>query len=365
MLGFNLEGLGWYTYEIVRNWLIHHPEVRWTLIFDRQSDLLTEFDVERVILKPKTSHTPSIAYWNEGPLTRWLRKHKPAIYFSPDGFIPLRSSVKCVAVVHDLAPLVYPQYMRWRDYIYYRLFQIRMIKRASHVFTVSEFSKNEIIRCSSKKPEHITVAYNGLHSGFESTVVSSVDLHSLGITEPFFMYYGSVHPRKNVFGLIKSFELYRQNGGQAQLVISGRRAWMSKEIEDLLAASDHAKAVVWLPYLDGKTLKAILIKSTGLIYISHYEGFGLPVLEAMASGVPVITSANSSMSEIGGDAVITCDSVDHISVAEWMTRIEADSQLQEELKRKGKERAKAYSYFQSSEKILKILKSLVVGNFAN
>ena len=358
MLGFPLEGLGWYTYEIVRNWLEHHPEVRWTLIFDRPCDLLAEFQVERAVLPPKTSHTPSIAFWNEGPLSRWLQKNKPDIYFSPDGFIPLRISTKCIVVVHDLAPLVFPQFMRWRDYIYYRIFQKRMIRRANLVFTVSEFSKKEITRCTGKESNKIIVAYNGLHSGFQQSNTVETDLSSFGITAPFFMYYGSVHPRKNVYGLIKSFELYRQIGGMAQLVISGRRAWMSKEIDSLIAGSEFSQDIVWLSYMQGAVLKSILKKSLGLIYISHYEGFGLPVLEAMATGVPVITSSDSAMAEVGGDAVITCSAVDHEGVANWMVKVESDQELQYKLKRFGMEKAKHYSYFQSSEKILKLLKEL-------
>lgn len=357
MLSFHLEGLGWYTYEIVRSWLVHNQEVKWTLVFDRTCDVFSEFDVERIILGPKTSHTPSIAYWNEGPLTRWLNKAKPDIYFSSDGFIPLRTSVPCVPVVHDLAPLVYPQYMRWRDYIYYRVFQLRMIKRAKIVLTVSKFSKNEIIKLSGIPPDHIAVAYNGLHSGFSPENLPVIDQSKFGISQPYFFYYGSIHPRKNVFGLIKSFELYRQNGGTATLVLAGRSAWKVGKVESTINSSSVSEHIKWLSYLEADDLHAILRMSLGLLYISHYEGFGLPVLEAMASGVPVITSSDSSMSEIGEEAVLTCHPLDHEDIARQMKRLTTDKNLRMELIGRGKRQAAKFSYFDSSQNILKILKS--------
>ena len=359
MLGFDLEGIGWYTYEIVRQWLTHHDDIKWTLIFDRSCDILSEFHVDRIVLGPKTSHTPSIAYWNEVPLTQWLNKHKPHIYFSSDGFIPLRSSVLCVPVVHDLAPLVYPQYMRWRDYIYYRLFQLKMIRCACMVFTVSNFSKNEITKLSGVSPDLVHVAYNGLHSGFTDRFSVTEEVHKLDIPDQYFIYYGSIHPRKNVFGLVKSFEIYRANGGQASLVLSGRRAWKVDDVEQTIVKSPAADYIKRLPYLENNVLQHVVKQSLGLVYISHYEGFGLPVLEAMASGVPVITSANSAMSEIGGQAVLTCPPLNHEEVARQMKRLEEDVGLRLSLIEAGRKQAQKFSYVTSSMNILKLLKTKI------
>jgi glycosyltransferase involved in cell wall biosynthesis len=358
MLGFQLEGLGWYTYEIVKHWLTHNQDVKWTLLFDRRNDVFAEFDVQRIVIGPKTSHTPSIAYWNERPLTSWLNKNHVDVYFSPDGFIPLRTAVPCVPVVHDLAPLVFPQYMRWRDYVYYRLFQLRMIRRAALVLTVSNFSKNEIVKLSGIKSNLVAVAYNGLHSGFTSPNNDEANIKDVKEDSPYFIYYGSIHPRKNVFGLIKSFELYREKGGLASLVLAGRSAWKVEEVEKTIKQSNASEYIKWLPYLDSHELQMTLRMSIGLVYISHYEGFGLPVLEAMASGVPVITSSHSSMSEVGGDAVLTCDPLDHAAVAQQMKRLSKDHILRSKLIRLGLERAKEFNYYQSSQNILKLLKKL-------
>ncbi len=262
-------------------------------------------------------------------------------------------------VVHDLAPLVYPQYMRWRDYIYYRVFQVRMIKRATHVFTVSEFSKKEIIKHTGIDSEKISVAYNGLHSAFTTHKTELEELSAFDIKTPYFIYYGSIHPRKNIYGLIKSFELYRNQGGQAHLVISGRKAWKSNDIDDLLRNSFVSNYITWLPYLEAEHLHGVVRNALALVYISHYEGFGLPVLEAMASGVPVITSSDSSMSEIGENAVLTCHPLDHSDVASNMLAISTNQVLRQQLITRGLAQSSKFSYKESSQKILKIMKSVI------
>lgn len=335
---------------------MHHSEIKWTLIFDRENDVFSDYEEIKVVLGPRTSHTPSIAIWNEKSVTRWLRQNNPDIYFSPDGFIPLRSSVRCVPVVHDLAPLVFPQYMRWRDYVYYRVFQIRMIKRAWLVSTVSSFSKNEIVKYSGVKAEKVFVAYNGLHSGISSAKRTAPGVVKYNLDEPYFLYYGSIHPRKNVFGVIKSFEFYRASGGKVELVLVGRRAWKSTEVDDLLTHSPVAAHIKWLPYLENEELQYVLSEALCLIYISHYEGFGLPVLEAMASGVPVITSSDSAMSEIGEEAVVTRAALDHQGVAAEMKHLEEDDEFRDEMIERGKTQAKKFNYFNSSELILKTMK---------
>lgn len=328
-----------------------------TLIFDRSTDLFADTRAEIVVLGPPTSHTPSICYWNEVPVTRWLAKHKPDVYFSPDGFIPLRSRVPCVPVVHDIAPLVYPQHMRWRDYLYYRAFQYKMIRRAPLVFTVSEFSKNEIAtKCKHIDANKIYVAYNGLHSAFRIHPSKIVDIAELNIRQPYFLYYGSIHPRKNIHGLIKSFEIYRDNGGQSQLVICGRKAWKSKSVEEVIAETHVKDAITWLSYLDNEELHSVLLHAQAVVYISHYEGFGLPVLEAMATGVPVITSSDSPMEEIGGEAVITCHPLDHQAVANSMQLLEDNTVLRDRLITMGREQAKKFNYGESAEQIVQILR---------
>ncbi len=356
MLGFKFEGLGWFTYEIVRYWVDNVTDVKWSLLFDRQSDYFSDTNADIIILTPKTSHTPSITVWNEFSLSRWLSKNDVDAYFSPDGFIPLRSVVPCFPVVHDIAPLVYPNYMRWRDYIFYRIFQIKMIKRATHVFTVSEFSKNEIIRYVGCPQEHVTVAYNGLHSGFKNQISKKSSSTDYAISGNYFFYLGAVHPRKNVFGLIQAYNLYRDGHGSAQLVIAGRKAWKSARLDALLDDSAYKNDIIWLSYLDGADLQRIMKNAVALVYVSHYEGFGLPVLEAMALGVPVITSSDSAMSEIGAEAVLTAESLAHHDIAEHMHRIESDLSLRNALIQLGYEQSTKFNYSMSAQNILKKMK---------
>ena len=357
MLAYQLEGIGSYIHEIVRHWLTENPDIKWTLIFDRKLDYFERFDCDRVVLSPKTSHTLSIAYWNEVPLTSWLHKNKPDIYFSPDGFIPLRSNVKCVPVVHDVAALVFPQYMRLRDYLYYRAFQVKMIRRAWCVITVSEFSKTEIIKCAKVSEEKVHAVYNGVQKALSQGSSDEKDLASHGISGPYFIYIGSIHPRKNVHGLLASFRIYREQGGQHDLVLCGRKAWKTQDIDDLLADTVIKEHIHHLDYVPSQALSDLLRGAVALVYVSHYEGFGLPVLEAMAAGVPVITSSNSAMSEFGKDAVLTADPLDHETIADSMLNLESDENLRASLIAKGLEQSTDLTYLNASQKILKIMKS--------
>lgn len=251
--------------------------------------------------------------------------------------------------------------MRWRDYVYYRLFQYKMIQRAAIVMTVSNFSKNEIAnKCPKINADKIFVAYNGLHSAFRTSPSRGIDLAELNINHPYFLYYGSIHPRKNIHGLIKSFEIYRDQGGKNQLVICGRKAWKSKSVENVIAETHVKDAITWLSYLDNEELHTVLMQAEAVVYISHYEGFGLPVLEAMATGVPVITSSNSPMEEIGEEAVITCDPLDHEAVARAMTLIDDNEAVRHRLIKAGLSQAKKFSYGDSADKILNLISTYVL-----
>ena len=356
MLGLTLEGLGRYTYEMINGWLQHDPNIKWSLLFDRPTDDFNDASVEKHVLPPATSHVLSIAYWNEGPVTRWLNKHKPDIYISPDGFIPLRSNVRCVPVVHDIAPLIHPSFMRWRDYIYYRLFQVRMIKKAWMISTVSEFSKNEIVSYSQIKRDKVFVIYSGLRANFRRGERRPIDKQALGIERPYFIYYGSIHPRKNVSGTIKSFEAYRSLGGQYDLVLAGRLAWKSDEIVHQIENSEFTDHIHHVSYPDDNTLYELMSDAQGTVFISHYEGFGQPVLESMALGIPVVTSSNSPMEEIGGNAVVTHPPLDHQTVAETLLRLEKDPLYRASLVNKGLVQARKFTYFNESMLFLKKLK---------
>lgn len=355
ILGLTLEGMGRYTYEMIAAWMRWAPDIKWSLLFDRPSDCFQHSKADRYVMGPATSHALSVTYWQSGPLTRWLNKHRPDIYISTDNFIPLRARVRCVPVIHDVAPLVHPEYMRWRDYGYYRLFQKRMAHRAWRISTVSEYSKKEIVKYTGVSSDKVFVIYSGLRENFRRTHDELFAPEQYGIQRPYFIYYGSIHPRKNVYGTICAYERYRELGGQADLVLCGRVAWMAQDVQSQMQKSVYKSNIHHIDYPDDDILYGFLSQALATIFISHYEGFGQPVLESMALGVPVITSADSAMSEIGGESVRTVAPLDHESIAHSMLEIERDPQLRQQMINRGLERSKLFTYQEESRKFLAYL----------
>ena len=356
------EGIGWYLKELLSHWLSDHPEHEYHLLFDREPELT--FESENCfthIVKPVTTHSFSIAWWSTISINRWLKRHKPDLFFSPDGFCPISGSCKKVVTVHDIAPLVFPEHMTFVIRWYYRIFQKRMIRSADHIITVSKFSKDEIVRFTNTKPEKVSVVYNGVRDIFKPASQPDIDAikSKHKIRGSYFLYYGSIHPRKNVIRLIRAFEAYRSKGGTFNLVISGRLAWKTKAEEEALVNSLYKDFIIHLDYLPDEELVPLISGAEALAYISTYEGFGLPVLEAMACGTVAITSTNSAMSEFSGGASILVEPLDIHHVSRILERVEeGDASIENNISQ-GLELSKTLSWKKAADRVMEVLVRIV------
>jgi glycosyltransferase involved in cell wall biosynthesis len=352
------EGIGWYLYEMLVHWLTEHQEHEYHLLFDQEPEInFPDCNYQVHIIPPQTSNILSIARWSMRSIHRWLEEHKPDVFYSPDGFCPLRKSVKTVISVHDLAPLAFPGHMYLSARWFYRLFQKRMIRNADHVITVSEFSKREIIKHAHVSPKQVSVVYNGVRDVFQPASELQVEeiRNKYKLTKPYFLYYGSIHPRKNVISVIRAFEHYKSHGGTHQLVISGRFAWKTKQEKEALSKSPAREDIIQLDYLAENELVPLITGSAALLYLSTYEGFGLPVLEAMACGTLVVTSEKSAMSEFSADAAILTNphKIENISLI--LENIEKKPNLYALRSPLGLKISKSYSWGKAAGKILQRL----------
>lgn len=309
LLKNKLEGIGRVTHEVLRRMVQNHPEDEFIFFFDRAYD--EEFiygkNVTPVVLFPPTRHPILIVSWFEFSVKRALEKYKPDVFFSTDGFCSLRSEVKTVVLVHDIAYKHFPDQVSFFIRKFYQNFQHRYLQKADQVLTVSHFVKNDLVDKIGIPARKIQVAHNGCSSNFSpSDSLTKKEIREKYTNgQPYFFYVGAVHPRKNIHGLISAFDIFKEKTkAPHQLLIGGRFAWQTGEVKTAYDNAKHQKDIKFLGFVEEEELPKLIGSAFTFIYVSFFEGFGLPLLEAMECEVPLITSNISSMPEVAEDAAI-------------------------------------------------------------
>lgn len=307
-----LEGIGWFTYETMKRLTREHPEHRFLFLFDREPDpeFLFSDNITPVRVWPPARHPYLWKYWFDQALPRVFRKYKPDLFISTDGFLSLNTHIPTLLVIHDLGFEHYPEHTPGIVSKYYRKFTPIYARKATRIVTVSEFSKRDIIQQYHIDPEKIDVAYNGAHEQYvplpETEKKRVLQQYTNG--KPYFLYVGSVHPRKNVQNLLLAYDaLRRENTCDHKLLIVGRMAWKTEETRQVYENMQFKQDVVFAGHLQLEELTRVMASADAFVYPSLFEGFGIPVVEARYCGVPVITSNQSSLPEVGGPNAIYFD----------------------------------------------------------
>ena len=349
MIQDRLEGIGTVTHEIMLRLVAAHPEDRFDYYFDRpfQSRFIHGPNVMPHSFGPPARLPALIRYWLKYPVKRDVTRQRSDVFFSPDGFVPLSLKTPKVSIIHDVAFQRYPEYFVPRIRNFYRKWMPAYLEHTDHIITVSEFSKKELIAAYQIPAEKISVVYNGLTSGYSPFTADKIqwfrDKQTNG--KPYFFYLGAIHPRKNVITLIRAFELFKSmNSGDHQLVLAGRASWDIADVYKAVGDSKWKKDISMPGFVDRDYTKAWMAAAHALVYPSLYEGFGLPLLEAMSSGVPVITSNTSSLPEVGGDAALYFEPLNQEALAKQMILISEDQMLREKMIAKGLDRVNEFSW---------------------
>lgn len=343
-----LEGIGHYTVQLLDHLSLLHPEDEYHVIVDRDIHMpfMDRPNVNRHILGPPTRHPLLWYYWFEWRIPALLKKIGADVFFSPDGFLSLRTECPTVLTIHDLAYLHYPEGTQRSHLTYLRKYMPQFLERADEVITVSEFTADDINHQFSGLSSKISTIHNGV----------SHDFHPLDTKEqmacrkcytngkPYFIYVGSIHPRKNVTTLIRAFDQYiDQTGDDICLVLAGRIAWKANQTVEALNQSKHKDQIIQLTDIDGK-IPTLIASAEAICYVSLFEGFGLPVLEAMACGTPVITSVNSPMQEVCGEVAYYVDPTEIRSICAAMIDVRSGDLDVEKSEEKLRSRASQYSW---------------------
>jgi glycosyltransferase involved in cell wall biosynthesis len=295
-----------------------------------------------------------------------VRREQADVFHAPHYVLPPLVSCPSVVTIHDCIHLMFPQYLPNRfAYTYARAFMWTATHRSAHVLTVSEASKRDILRFYRIPPDKITVAYNAIDERFNrmpaaediARVKERFQLH-----DPFVLYVGNIRPHKNIERLIEAFALVRTGPlANTKLLIIGDEISKYPTLRRAVHRGKLHKHVRFLGFVGGDTLAALYRLATVFAFPSLYEGFGLPPLEAMASGTPVVTSNVSSLPEVVGDAAILVDPREPTAIAHGLRRALLDPVLRAQMRERGLARAQHYSWTRTTETILRIYRETAAG----
>jgi glycosyltransferase involved in cell wall biosynthesis len=291
------------------------------------------------------------------------RRKKLDLLHDPTGVCPLFLTGACkVVTIHDVFPYIYPKTSTTLDWLIYRYWLPLALRRVDAVITDSQNSKIDILRHLPVNNEKITVipaAASECYLPLPENEVSPV-LQRHGIQRPYILYVGSIEPRKNLMRLLQAYARLRGAGQQWRLVIVGaRNVWLSNPLIEVIQKLNLESWVQFTGYVSEEDLPALYNAADLFAFPSLYEGFGLPVLEAMACGTPVVTSHRSSLPEVTGDAAVLVDPYDIDAIATAMLKILTDPILAENLHARGMQRAKEFSWERTARETLAVYQKVM------
>jgi glycosyltransferase involved in cell wall biosynthesis len=336
LLKDELEGCGYFIREMFDIIVKKHPEHKFYFLFDRPfaEEFVFAPNVTPVVVSPPARHPVLWRYWFDLKVPLVLKKIKADVFVSTDGYCSLTSKIPQCMVVHDLGFLHMPEAYKNSHVRFLKSNMPKYLKKANRIVTISGFSKNDILSHYKIKAEKIDVVYNGVKENFQPVSgeekVAVKEKYTEG--KEFFIYVGAIQPRKNLVNLLKAYSIFKKRlHSGMKLVLAGRLAWKNDEFLQLLKTYKYKDDVVLTGYLKEHELASLFATAYALVYPSLFEGFGVPVIEAMKMKVPVLTSEKTSMQEIAGEAALYFDPNDHEDIAEKMMLIYKDENLRKQL----------------------------------
>lgn len=353
LLKNKLEGIGWFTFETLKRITSDHPEHEFIFIFDRSfsDDFIFSQNITPVVVPPPARHPVLFYLWFEFSIPYILKKYRADVFVSPDGYLSLRTKIPQLAVIHDLSFLHRPEDLPGMKSRYYNYFFPLFARKASRIATVSAFSKSDIAASYGIDHSKIDVVYDGINEGFKPTTYREKELIREKFTggDAYFLYVGALHPRKNIEGLLRAYEAFRQkHTGNVKLLIAGGSMHKTAEIYKVLENLRYRDDVVFAGRVAESDLILIYGAALALVYVPFFEGFGMPIAEAMSAGVPVICSNTTSMPEVGGDAVLYADPRDIGQIRDAMLQMAENPSLRADLIEKGHRQQTKFSWDKTS-----------------
>jgi glycosyltransferase involved in cell wall biosynthesis len=295
--------------------------------------------------------------WMQLRAARALEHLAPDVAHFTNGMVPAGSSVSTVVTIHDMSLRLYPECHPVRRLLLNRPLMHVALRRAAAIVTVSHSTRRDLLRLHGIAPGLVSVVHEAASPAFRP-ISDRARLESVrakyGLPGRFLLYVGTIEPRKNLGRLIDAFAIARTAGIAQDLVCVGPYGWSSRDLAgriEQLGLSRHVHFTGYVPFED---LPVIYNLGEFFVFPSLYEGFGLPVVEAMASGTPVLTANSSSLVEIAGDGAFTVDPTDTVALADAIRRLATDEPLRRDLADRGWRRSRMFSWTQTAKEMLAV-----------
>lgn len=294
------------------------------------------------------------------PLKLFMQKDID-VFFSPAHYTPRFCPVPLVTTIHDLSYFYYPEEFLRKDLYKLQNWTKRAIEQSKKIIAVSKNTKKDILKFYQIPEEKVEVIYNGFEKSVspnKSTIKSTLEKYGLK-SEKYILYVGTLQPRKNLTILIDGFQKISETEKDWKLVLVGKKGWLYDDVYSLVTAVKLKDKVIFTDYIPDEEVAALYMQAFCFVLPSLYEGFGIPILEAMSYGCPVITSINSSLPEIGGDACLYLTPNDVHDLVEEIESLK-DEKLRSDMIKKGKERVKQFSWEKSAKETLEVIKRISI-----
>lgn len=354
-------GVGYYTEHLLHHLVQEGPDDEVVVVSNRRVDTTRPLP-SRVQVDAPSSRFPRMV-WMQALAPRALKRLRPDIAHFTNGMVPLASPVPTVVTIHDMSLTMYPRYHPPRRVILNRPLVDLAARRADAIITVSQSAKRDIMRVYGLPADRVHVVHEAAAPSFtrvEDRVTLARVRAEHHLPERFILYVGTIEPRKNLPRLMEAFAKRHLCGDLPHtLVCAGPYGWLSRDLEALLDRLKIRHAIHFAGYLPFDDLPALYSLAEMFVFPSLYEGFGLPVVEAMACGTPVVTGDVAALNEVGGAAVERVEALDPGSLGDAMTMLARSPERREELKRLGLERAKTFSWQRAARETLDVYKYAV------
>lgn len=306
----------------------------------------------------KTDSQLKRVFWEHFYLPGAISKHRLDVFHEPSFISPIFKKAKTLTTVYDLAFIYHPECFTSRNILYFKTMLKSSIRHSDYIIAISQNTKNDIINHFKIDPDRVKVVYCGVNSIFKKLSDKSAaapTLRKFGIIGDFILNVSLISPRKNLINLIRSFKLLRDRKAiNHQLVIAGAKGWLFEDIFRTVSSFGLEKQVIFTEYVTDDELLHLYNNASVFAYPSVYEGFGLPVLEAMACECPVVASNTSSLPEICGEAALLVDPDQIEEIAGAIHKAVSDPVLRNGLITMGKERVQEFSWKKAAEETLNI-----------